>query len=87
MKNYIIIVLALLAGGNLLSQDVHFSDIKMNKYYTSIASIGSSSADFRAATFYRNQWPTIGNSYQTIGLAVDYKMELDKNNLGFGLPA
>lgn len=85
MKGIIIAVVGILMGINAFSQDVHFSDLNMNNYYTSIASIGSSSADFRAATFYRNQWPTIGNTYQTIGMAVDYKMELDKNNLGFGL--
>lgn len=74
----------LLLGINSYAQDVHFSNIKMSSLYTSIASVGSSHAQFRATTHYRNQWPTVGKSYQTIGLTADYKLKLDDKALGFG---
>ena len=53
--------------------------------YNSVASVGSSSAKLRATTHYRNQWPTIGKSYQTLGLTADYKLDMEDKALGFGL--
>ena len=70
---------------NLLSQDLHFSNLQLNNFYTSIASTGSTSAIYRGGLHYRNQFPTVGSAYQTMGLYTDYSIKLDDNALGVGL--
>ena len=69
----------------LLAQDIHFSNLKMAEIYNSVGSIGAGEASFKTTSIYRNQWPTVGKAYNTIGLAVEGKLDLDKNALGFGL--
>lgn len=86
MKKVITILILVAISKTFFAQDIHFSNLTFNSFYTSIASVGSSNAKFRATTQYRNQWPTIGKSFQTIGLNTDYKMKVgDDNAIGIGL--
>jgi type IX secretion system PorP/SprF family membrane protein len=86
MKKIILLIVIVVINNYLLAQDIHFSNLSFNSFYTSVASIGSSNAKLRATTHYRNQWPTVGKSFQTIGLNADYKMKVgDGNALGIGL--
>ena len=86
MKKIILLIVIVVINNCIVAQDIHFSNLSFNNFYTSIASIGSSNAKLRASTHYRNQWPTIGKSFQTIGLNADYKMKVgDDNAIGIGL--
>ena len=85
MKKIFTLIVLLAINNCLKAQDIHFSNLSFNNMNTSIASVGSSIAKFRATTQYRNQWPTIGKSFQTIGLSADYKMDVGTNAIGLGL--
>lgn len=85
MKNLLVIISTLLYLNYSNAQDLHFSNLQLNNFYTSIASAGSTSAKFRGGLHYRNQHPTVGSAYQTMGLFTDYSVKLDDNALGIGL--
>ena len=85
MKKYLPHILVLFMSFSMNAQDVHFSNLQLNNFYTDITSTGSSTAKYRGGMYYRNQWPTVGSSYQTMGLYTDYRLKLDDNALGFGL--
>lgn len=86
MKKITTLIVIVAINNCLLAQDVHFSNLSFNSIYTSVASMGSSNAKLRATTHYRNQWPTVGKSFQTIGLNADYRMKVGEGNaLGIGL--
>ena len=85
MKKILTLVIIIAMSNCLIAQDIHFSNLSFNSFYTSVASMGSSNAKVRATTHYRNQWPTVGKSFQTIGLNADYKMKIGTNALGIGL--
>ena len=86
MKMKLIYILgAFVLGSNSFAQDIHFSNLELSNLYSSVGAVGGSRAKLRATTHYRNQWPTIGKAYQTIGLTADYKLKMKENALGFGL--
>lgn len=67
------------------SQDIHFSNLSLNNYYNSVASIGGETEIFRGGLHYRNQAPTVSSAYQTMGLFADYSIKMEENSLGIGL--
>ena len=69
------------------AQDIHFSNISMTQLYTSIGSVGSGNSLFSASAEYRNQWPTIGNAYTTMGMTAAGRIETENGALGIGLIA
>ncbi len=81
--NYSIAIL--LFSVSSFAQDLHFSNLKLNNYYNSIASIGGEDAKYRGGLHYRNQSPTVASAYQTMGLFTDYSFKMDDNSLGIGL--
>lgn len=74
-------------ASQLTAQDIHFSNLPMAENFNSVASFGGSKAYFRATSLYRNQWPTVGKAYQTTGISIEGKADLDRNALGFGFVA
>lgn len=70
-----------------ISQDIHFSNLSMTQLYTSIGSVGGSTSLFSASTEYRNQWPTIGNAYTTIGMTAAGRIETKNGAIGIGFIA
>ena len=65
-----------------ISQDIHFSNLSMTQLYTSIGSVGGSTSLFSASTEYRNQWPTIGNAYTTLGMTAAGRIETKNGGKG-----
>tara|TARA_B110000114_G_scaffold103470_1_gene108932 strand:+ start:1105 stop:2094 length:990 start_codon:yes stop_codon:yes gene_type:complete len=70
---------------NAKSQDIHFSNLSIASPYYSIASIGSSESILSVRSIYRNQWPVIGNAYNTIGFISDFRIETENGRFGIGL--
>ncbi len=85
MKKFKFLIAILISVNYLSAQDLHFSNLQLNNFYTSIASTGGTNAVYRGGLHYRNQWPTVGSAYQTIGLFTDYSIKMDDNALGIGL--
>jgi len=69
------------------AQDIHFSNLSMTQLYTSISSVGSGNTLFSSSAEYRNQWPTIGNAYTTMGMTAAGRIETENGALGIGLIA
>ncbi|MEN8958334.1 MAG: PorP/SprF family type IX secretion system membrane protein, partial [Flavobacteriales bacterium] len=86
MKNLTGIIVLVGLSFCVKAQDIHFSNLGFNSFYSSVASMGSTDAKLRATSHYRNQWPTVGKSFSTIGLSADYKIKGEgDNNMGIGI--
>ncbi len=83
MKKLTILIL-LLGGFQLNAQDVHFSQFWNNNIQYNPAMAGVIPANLRIATFYRNQWSSVGSTYSTFGVNADTRFETRKNT-SFGL--
>src|SRR5207253_6770150 len=70
------------------SQDLHFAQVQESPLLINPANTGFYQGYFRAIAQYRNQWISMGNPYQTMGLSVDgalFKAKKNKAYLGLGL--
>jgi type IX secretion system PorP/SprF family membrane protein len=86
-KNIIIIIL-MLTGLNLSSQDIHFSQFGMSPLNLNPAFTGFFDGDYRGVANYRSQWTTVPVSYSTTSLSFDAKRAIkgnSLNNFGAGL--
>ncbi|PWU01753.1 MAG: hypothetical protein C5B52_06800 [Bacteroidetes bacterium] len=72
MKKLVVLVVAVLAYGNIMAQDPHFSQFFSSPLTLNPAYTGKFDGDFRAAGNYRNQWPTINNAYTTMTASIDF---------------
>ncbi|MBW7868024.1 MAG: PorP/SprF family type IX secretion system membrane protein [Brumimicrobium sp.] len=70
---YIIIVLFILCGSNILAQDPHFSAMDYSSQNLSPALVGAK-YDVQANINYRNQWSSFSKPFQTVGAAVDARI-------------
>lgn len=74
---------------SLLAQEVHFSDVRQIPYFFNPAFTGFFDDDVRSGIVYRNQAPTIANTFNTLGFATDFSLLKQKNNnktiLGAGI--
>ncbi len=85
MKKLIIFTF-LLVCANAQSQDVHFSQYWNNSIQYNPANTGLIPANYRASTFYKNQWSSVNSPYKTIGLNFDTRLEPKGNtDIGVGL--
>jgi len=82
MIKYILTFLFLVLTFITFSQDVSFSQINNNKLYLNPA-FTNSRIHPELTMSYRNQWPSIGNTYVTS--VVSYEQSLLGKNNGFGL--
>ncbi|MBC7883919.1 MAG: PorP/SprF family type IX secretion system membrane protein [Saprospiraceae bacterium] len=74
----------LFCGGNLFSQDAHFSQFYASPLTLNPAIAGTYTGTFRISTIYRDQWRgAIDNPLRTFAASGDVKFELDygKKNL------
>jgi type IX secretion system PorP/SprF family membrane protein len=81
------IFISVLSFGEVMSQDIHFSQFYDSPLNMSPALTGLD-APFRANLNYRNQWSTFGKPFQTIAGSVDMALLKGKNEkayLGAGL--
>lgn len=80
----LIIAIACLSFGEVMAQDIHFSQFYDSPLNMSPALTGTD-APFRANLNYRSQWSAFGNPFQTIAGSVDMALMKNKNkNAYFG---
>ncbi len=87
MKKNICYIILFIAGA-MQAQDIHFSQIQESPLWLNPANAGMFNGYFRAVANYRNQWASMGNAYQTMGISVDgtaLKAARKKAYLGLGL--
>jgi len=87
MKNLICYILLSLSFG-LNAQDIHFSQIQESPLWLNPANAGFFNGYMRAVANYRNQWASMGNAFQTMGVSLDgnvLKAAKKKAYLGLGL--
>jgi type IX secretion system PorP/SprF family membrane protein len=68
----------------LYGQEIHFSQFYDSPLLTNPANTGMSGDNFRIANIYRNQWPKIGEPFQTICTSVDKSLNLFNQSFGIG---
>lgn len=82
MRTRVLIILLIVYAGIACAQDAHFSQYYSATSYLS-PSLAGSSGEPRLSLNYRNQWPGIGNVYET--MLATYDMFFDKYNSGLGI--
>jgi type IX secretion system PorP/SprF family membrane protein len=76
------LIVGLINGLKTFGQDPQFSQFYANSLYLNPALTGNTT-EYRLATTYRNQWPSIPGAFVSNTAAFDYNLE--KANSGFGL--
>lgn len=88
MKIIFFILSFLIAVNITCAQDIHFSQSYDSPLLLNPAYAGKNEG-YRFVCNYKNQWPTIGNSYKTVFAAIDFapfgKKENQKSIFGTGL--
>jgi type IX secretion system PorP/SprF family membrane protein len=82
MKKYFTVLLFLATAFRLWAQDPEFSQYYSAPLYLNPAFSGTS-ADHRFIANYRNQWPSISNSFVTYAFSYDYNLDRLNSGLGF----
>jgi type IX secretion system PorP/SprF family membrane protein len=84
MKNSIIIVLAIctISFGNLLAQDIHFSQFYMSPLTQNPAMAGAN-YDIEANVNYKDQWRNVDAPYRTFGVSYDMRTMAKPDKGGF----
>ena len=80
MKKYAIISFLFFGLNNVQAQDIHFSQFMENLLLLSPAYAGMYEGNYRFNLNYKNQWATIGNSYETYAASADFIIL--KNHMG-----
>lgn len=82
----IVVAIALLSSVvcRLSSQDIHFSQFNFSPLNESPALTNLFDGDYRFIGNYRNQWPTVPVSYNTVSLSAEMNFITLKNNDRFG---
>ena len=70
-------------GKQIQAQDIHFSQLSETPLYISPANTGFFNGYFRAIANYRNQWASMNNAYQTMGVSVDGGLFRSKKRAAF----
>lgn len=89
-SSFIVILLVHYFFNQASSQDVSFSQYTAMPVYLNPAMTGFHNGVVRVGAIYRNQWLTVGNSFQTYGGYLDaslLKGKLKNDYLGIGLSA
>ena len=76
----LIIAFACLSFGEVMAQDIHFSQFYDSPLNMSPALTGTD-APFRANLNYRSQWSAFGNPFQTIAGSVDMALMKNKSSI------
>ncbi|MGQ0828727.1 MAG: PorP/SprF family type IX secretion system membrane protein [Bacteroidota bacterium] len=94
-KNIVIFTIVLLtpllwrgAGGEVLAQDIHFSQFNASPHNLNPAQTGVFDGDWRFVGNYRTQWAVIPVPYKTYSVATDTRLKikkLKKDAAGLGL--
>lgn len=81
-------ILVIASHNTTKAQDLHLAQIQESPLYVNPANTGFFPGYYRVIGGYRNQWASMGNAYQTMGLSVDGGMFRSRSKsafLGLGL--
>ena len=70
MRKKILAIFILFSSGNLIAQDIHFSQVNMTPLLLNPAQAGAE-ASMRGTVNYRNQWSSVTSPFVTIAAAFD----------------
>lgn len=89
MKKILIIIVAFIGGWNFSSaqQDVHYSQFYTSPIFINPGACGMMNGDIRLMSNFRNQWGSLGKSFQTISAGIDapiLREALNENFIGVG---
>jgi type IX secretion system PorP/SprF family membrane protein len=76
----LLIVTGVLDPGQLLAQDIHFSQFFEAPLLRNPSLAGIFTGDIRVQAVYRDQWNTVTNAYRTGSLDAEYKMPIGRAN-------
>jgi type IX secretion system PorP/SprF family membrane protein len=88
MKKITLFICAIIITGNIIAQDIHFSQFINAPLSLNPAMAGGFNADHRIIANYKSQWRNIAHSYMTYGLSYDMgilKGKLHGGILGIGV--
>lgn len=80
LRYYVKILLLVFCCQNTIAQEIHFSDVRQIPYFFNPAYTGFFDDDVRGGLIYRNQAPTIGNTFNTLGFGADFSLLKQKND-------
>lgn len=86
MKRNLMFILTLLLCVQLFeakSQDYHLTQFNETPLLINPAQTGAFNGDQRVITYYRNQWSSIVNPYQTYGVSIDARLIKTKSRNGY----
>lgn len=84
----ILLSMSILSVGAWAQSDIHFSQFYENSILRNPALTGVATDNFKVLAYYRNQWSSITNPYQTMLLNLEYRLSLgsvSNDFLSFGL--
>lgn len=79
----LLIFLICFFSGNILSQDIHFSQLTMSPLTYNPGMTGKFFGDIRCLGNYKTQWKSAGSPYTTFAMAYDMKLNEKKWTNGF----
>ena len=88
MKNLVLFIVSLIITGNVLAQDIHFSQFNNAPLSLNPALAGAFNAEHRVIANYKSQWHSVAKSFMTYGISYDaglFKGKLNGGILGIGV--
>ena len=88
MKNIVLFIISLIITGNIMAQDIHFSQFNNAPLSLNPALAGAFNSEHRVIANYKSQWHSVAKSYMTYGLSYDagiLKGKLNGGILGIGV--
>lgn len=86
LRNIIAIMLIMLSLG-VTAQDLHFSQFYAVPYHLNPATTGAFKGSYRVDVINKDQWRSVGRSYQTNGASLDFAIPFKYNLMGIGFAA
>jgi type IX secretion system PorP/SprF family membrane protein len=88
MKKIVLFIIVVIITGNIVAQDIHFSQFNNAPLSLNPALAGAFNTDHRIIANYKSQWRSIAHAYMTYGLSYDMgilKGKLNGGILGLGI--
>ena len=81
----LLMIIGIGLGGQLVAQDIHFSQFYMNPVFLNPALTGNFNGDMRFAANQRSQWKSVSRPYNTIGISAESREEYIVPSMYYGV--
>ena len=82
---YIFVVIFLISGKNIFSQDIHFSQFYATPLNLNPSLTGHCKGDWRIMGIHRSQWKSVNIPYLTQSVGFDHQLYLYSQNFSWGI--